>query len=41
MVVVRIGDREKTKQPFSDVHREIIERVVAAVIDGTDTKTPQ
>jgi hypothetical protein len=34
MVVVRIGDREKTKQPFSDVHREIIERVVAAVIDG-------
>lgn len=31
MVVVRIGDREKTRQPFADVHREIIERVVAAV----------
>ncbi len=31
MVVVRIGDREKTEQSFSDVHREIIERVVAAI----------
>jgi CubicO group peptidase (beta-lactamase class C family) len=30
MVVVRIGDRENTRDSFADVHRLIIEKVVAA-----------
>jgi len=35
MVVVRIGDREKATESFSDVHRHIIAKVVAAVIPET------
>ena len=38
MVVVRIGDREKTTESFRDVHRQIIERVVAAVLPETMTE---
>lgn len=35
MVVVRIGDRERATEPFREVHRNIIERVVAAVLPET------